>query len=310
MKAMTFAVLAVASIILGGCTSWIGAPRVNDAYTINPERPVLVWESVRGARFYEVEIATRDQFPDGKYTKRFRIEKNSIALKSDIPLDKHYFWRVRAVDWDGLKGIWSKTGHFVIRVGSPRPLQPSGDINEKRPALKWEKTPNAALYEVEISADDNRFVRPIRYRTAAADYFPRKVEIQKDVTYYWRVRAITAGGSVSRWSESLSFKLVGTIMKKTMTPEPGAVISELQPVFRWNALPSARRYQIEIYYAKHIESAEVDPVVREIIRGNTPQFKPEKPLKPGIEYAWRVRSIGENGPEEWSQYNKFRTSGP
>ncbi len=310
MKTKIFAVLAVVSVVLAGCASWIGAPRVNDAYSIDPEHPVLRWEPVRGARFYEVEIASRKHFSGGKYTKRFNVKESSIALKSDIPLDKHYYWRVRAVDWDGLKGEWSKTGHFVFRVVSPRPLQPSGEVNEEKPALKWEKVPEAAVYEVEVSADDKRFIRPIRYRTTAADYFPRNVKIEKGVTYYWRVRSITAGGCASRWSDAMAFRLAGTVVQKAMAPGPGEVISELRPVFRWNALSSARRYQIEIYFAKDIEDPEVKPVVREVIKGNTPQFKPEKPLKPGTEYAWRVRPIGEDGPGEWSRYNKFRTSGP
>ncbi len=312
MKKQTVFFLIAALVLLGGCATRISTPRIDQSLPVNAAEPRLAWDAVRNAMQYEVQISTDRNFPDSR-TYEEQSRTNRLDLDRELQYDRFYFWRVRAVHWEGQKSEWSKAGHFRLRLAVPEPLAPEGNIGEPKPAFVWRKVPGAALYEVHISSEDDRFAMPEpKYKTAARDYFPRAPNLvcERTKKYYWRVRSITAGGVVSNWSRTVEFALAAVISGESIQPAGGKTVSTLTPTFKWGGVPAAAKYQIELLYAEEIGTPEARPVLRKMTPPGQSQFTPGTPLAAGREYAWRVRPITDEGPGEWSKYYRFRTAAP
>jgi hypothetical protein len=67
----------------------------------------------------------------------------------------------------------------------------------------------------------------------------------------------------------------------------GETVLENAPNFRWEKVSNARNYRISIL------DADFNEVLTAEVSGNS--FKPDKPLKPGAKYLWRVEANTENG---------------
>lgn len=67
----------------------------------------------------------------------------------------------------------------------------------------------------------------------------------------------------------------------------GETILEPMPDFRWEKFPNAKSYRISIL------DENFNEVLTTEVSGNN--FKPNKPLKPGAKYLWRVEANTDNG---------------
>jgi hypothetical protein len=67
----------------------------------------------------------------------------------------------------------------------------------------------------------------------------------------------------------------------------GETVLESAPVFSWEKMPNAKSYRISILDQDFNEVLTVE------VSGNS--FKPDKSLKPGAKYLWRVEANTENG---------------
>ncbi len=309
-KLLALILVAVTAV---GCTRGIEAPLIDNALFCDATSSRLTWDTVLYAMHYEIEFGTDPDFGPGKQTRRYSTRTNSILLSQNIPYNKHYYWHVRAVSWTYKRSEWSNTGHLLLRLATPDTIGPSGEIGEMNPAICWTKVPGAALYEVEIAVDDDTFTNVVkRYRTAAEDYFPRPITVEKSRVYFWRVRGITKDGYTSTWSEPSSFRRPGAIVRGQTWPRKGVTVDSLKPTLIWAASSLARKFQVELIYARDLGNTEYDVILRKVVeaKGDRCEYILEEPLASGTEYAWRVRPITEEGPGEWSQYNKFRTRRP
>lgn len=78
-------------------------------------KPVFEWIPVDKANGYEVEVAQTNTFN----TKLYPVDDETIILENtldpDIAFeDGLYYWRIRTIQPDGAKGLWSKTMHFNL----------------------------------------------------------------------------------------------------------------------------------------------------------------------------------------------------
>ena len=297
-------------VTMAGCAHSIEPPFIDNAMFSDAETSRLSWDPVRFAMCYEVEFGTDREFGPGHNTRRYTTRDSSILLSRKFPYNEHYYWRVRAVSWKHERSEWSNTGHLLLRLDTPAIIGPSGEIGEISPELTWIKVPGAAYYEVEIATGGSAFTNVVkRYRTAAQDYFPRPIQAEKGTVYYWRVRGITKDGYTSVWSEPASFVLPGAVVRTETWPRKGVTIESLKPTLSWTSTAQVKRFQVELLYARDLGNTEYDAVVRKVIavKDGCCEYVLETALKAGMEYAWRVRPLAEDGPGEWSQYYRFRT---
>ena len=291
---------------LAGC-AMVGAPTIDQF--VSPDNPRLSWLEENGAAKYEVQMA-RDQNLTSEVKELAVANDASVSVKDFVEYNRSYFWRVRAIDADGFKGPWSAVGYFMLKLPVPLPVGPIGETRELKPAMKWEKTPAAARYVVQISSDELFRLPEATYETAAKDYFPANFTPEPGRKYFWRVRLVDSRGSLSDWSRPVSFTVVQAFQATNLSPASGEVIGTLTPTFKWSPHKDAIRYQVEVILASEAGSEEPEAVVLERTKGPETSLPPAKELKPDTEYAWRVRPIMPDGPGQWSDYETFRTPKP
>jgi hypothetical protein len=100
-----------------------------------------------------------------------------------------------------LAGSASTAGTPLV---APSPLAPvAGASTQALPAFAWSPVAGAARYEFQFAADAG-FNAPVLGK-GEDQFFTRnsRATLKKTIpngTYYWRVRAVSADGSVSPWS--------------------------------------------------------------------------------------------------------------
>jgi hypothetical protein len=103
-------------------------------------------------------------------------------------------------------------GAEVLRSSAFAILSPVGDLKEKPAEIRWEATPNAALYRVQIMEVDHRELWSVQAATPQVN-LPASVEdlIVPSKTLLIQVAAFDARGNKVAESEIVRFKLLQSI---------------------------------------------------------------------------------------------------
>ncbi len=176
-------------------------------------------------------------------------------------------------------------------LAAPAPLAPvAGASAQALPAFAWSAVAGAARYEFQVSADVG-FNAPVLGR-GEGQFFTRntRATLKKTLpngTYYWRVRAVAADGSVSPWSAPRQLRKGWTLAPALQVPAHGAVVSHpTSPlVLRWSAVP---------YAAKYLVTIASDPLLGSAVGGQQnietsgTVYAPRALLLPPGTYYWGV----------------------
>lgn len=102
------------------------------------------WESVKGAKNYEIEIFSEDE--KVKETKKV----SALNWSVDLPVAHTYSWKVTAISADGLKSDPVKTQTFDLvggKIDKPEITKPENEFVRE---VKWSKPDNAVTYDVAL----------------------------------------------------------------------------------------------------------------------------------------------------------------
>jgi len=221
----------------------------------------------------------------------------------------NYFWRVRAQNQTGW-GDWSERWKFTTIIEKPvKPLLASPANNSKglaNPVMtKWLKTPRAAKYILQVS-DSPAFGSFTFIDSTITDSLKTLPVLQNYYQYYWRVKAVNAGGE-SDWSEVWNFKTLGNPYASSLI-EPGdnsinQTISGL--IFKWTK-PLERIETIQKYqYQLSTDSLFGSFVINDTSFTDT--TRTVNNLTYLTKYFWRVRAGNQAGWGDWSEVSKFTT---
>jgi hypothetical protein len=178
-------------------------------------------------------------------------------------------------------------------------------------------TVEAKTYKVELSSDPNFAQNAIyRYTSPLLDQTSFSIFNQTlpEGTIYWRVQAIDDYNNSLAWSltrdltsETVEIKKVSP--KAQLTSPINSTTTNGTPIFRWDPLAYAARYQIEVY--KNADTTFSG--ANRVLSGTTEQaaFAPNDVLAPqGSPYIWRVRRVDASGRfGAWSAVGKFVVKG-
>jgi hypothetical protein len=164
--------------------------------------PRLTWNSVSGATGYRIQVAANPSF-----TTALRAADptgTSYAVSPALP-DGLYYWRVRALNSDGL-GPWSSPRQFTVQTQPPANAAPelnyytSGSVK-----LTWSGVSWASGYEVQVD-ESQAFAAPLEFaQTVGANTLQVTTSPLPNGTHYWRVHARRADGTWSDWSPVQTF---------------------------------------------------------------------------------------------------------
>ncbi len=164
-----------------------------------PFVPRFSWTAVEGAKEYQLQISTEENFIDAiQYTTRNTDYTPMRALEND----RDHFWRVRAVDPGGVVSAWSSARRFRTRwIFQPQLLSPANNsLQLAYPFFSWAPVPGAERYQIQIAA--NNVFQPLRLSMQRSTMSPTTSSRSGHrrslgTAYYWRVLAIDAQGNVS-----------------------------------------------------------------------------------------------------------------
>jgi hypothetical protein len=140
----------------------------------------------------------------------------------------------------------------AARLATPDQVAPAegASVGELPPFL-WNPVRKADRYEFQIAADSG-FNSPVLGRNDD-HFFTRntRATLKKTVPngrYFWRVRAVTESGGVSRWSEGRALRKAWTAAAALQAPSNGAGLTYPASPLRlsWSAVPGAAHYLVSI----------------------------------------------------------------
>ncbi len=175
----------------------------------------LKWKKVSGATGYHVQLDTGASFAMPVFEDSTLTDTTAKAPK--LSDSTRFFWRVRAANAAGF-GAWSKLRSFTTNPplgAGPTTVAPDfgAEGTPLFPTLVWNSFPGTKTYAVQVSITSN-FATLVFSDTSVADTTRKVSGLEKDVLYYWHVRANTSPVHTA-WTKS-AFS----------TAEPASVVRE------------------------------------------------------------------------------------
>jgi len=141
---------------------------------------------------------------------RQAVTTDTFAEFAGLENEFTYYWRVRVVD--PALSPWSETWEFKTKAstitsvvtapsiadGSPAPGATNVPL---RPTFSWSAIGGVDYYELEVATDANFSDLAISEETEGTAYTPDS-DLEKNTTYFWRVRGCTDDGECSDWSST------------------------------------------------------------------------------------------------------------
>ncbi|MER3328166.1 MAG: hypothetical protein RIF34_01205, partial [Candidatus Kapaibacterium sp.] len=179
------------------------------------QAPLLIdWSEVAGYK-YDLQVSFNPDFSGAFVVELSSISDHRHELAT-VETNKTYYWRVRAVLNDTLSP-WTEPWNFstgLARTVLQSPEDGAVDIKKVSVLLKWEPTPGADTYKVQVSKNasfTDLFYNDSNITTSTKDIY----DMEEEQTYYWRVMAFD-GDQGNDWSEEWSFttedKVIGSVL--------------------------------------------------------------------------------------------------
>ena len=183
-------------------------------------------------------------------------------------------------------------------VPTPTLVSPAASASvQALPPFAWNAVAGAARYEFALAADAG-FNAPV-LGMGEGQFFTRntRATVKKTLpngTYWWRVRAISAGGAVSPWSAPRPLRKAWTEMPTLLSPTMGTVASHpMTPlILKWSAVPHAAKYWVTIASDPALGSAVLGQANVET-QGTS--YAPRAVLLPPGTYYWGVTPLDAQG---------------
>ncbi len=251
-------------------------------------RPTFTWQAVPGAAGYRIEIAS-----DAAFTlilAAAETEETSWAPSADLP-DGTLRWHVRAIDAQGLPGVFSAPDEFVLDatpLAVPVLVAVTPDpTSNRRPSFSWGTVTDASSYRVEISGASD-FASPLVDTTVSTASYQPASDLPEG-RIYWRVASVDAVGNQSAFPAPDDFLVDVTApavpVLVAVTPDP---TSNRRPSLSWGAVTDASSYRVQIASAPSFAVPLVDTMV------STASYQPASDLPEGRIYL-RVASVDAVG---------------
>ncbi|MGO4599716.1 hypothetical protein [Terrabacter sp. 2RAF25] len=258
---------------------------------------VLAWEPVPGAKTYELQVSTDQDF-NTIIDSKTNIKSTRYSPPTTY-LNDQYYWRVRARNLQGETYDWQLVTpkRLFQRNWLDQPTLQHPESTLSPPTgddfyFQWTPVQHATRYQVDLGTDPN--FSPGTYRTCetasttyTAGYLGQDACLPtQGRVYYWRVRAIDAPANVQGlYSAIRSFVYSSSVVTQTQ-PADGATVSV--PTLEWAAARDVERYRVVLANASGDVIADTTTY--------SLSWTPTTTLDPARgPYAWTVQTITADG---------------
>ncbi|MCF7802570.1 MAG: fibronectin type III domain-containing protein [Candidatus Marinimicrobia bacterium] len=267
----------------------------------------LDWQEVTGAQGYHLQVATDSGFSS------LVVEQSSLSSTEytveNLDNSTIYYWRVRT-NFLLTTSSWSDAWSFTTIIAPPaQPAlsSPANGVGDQPQDLtfQWEAATRAESYQVQVSTSSD-FSALVFNQSGVATTDYSVSGLQKNTTYYWRVRASNAGGT-GEWSANWSFSTVELQSPPEtpalIAPEAGDTLDASTVEFRWtSSTGDAVGYHIQVAENTAFSSVSYERTAL------TDTVESVSTLETGTSYYWRVRSTRDTAVSDWSEIRNFATN--
>ena len=251
--------------------------------------PRLGWTAVVGAAAYEMEFSTNAAMTD-PFGGPVRTTGYVVVFMDP---GETYFWRVRAVESDGVTtGPWSAIRSLsLVMTTMPGSLSPASGASVRETVVSWGAVPGAADYQVQFAPGTNP-----DWNAPAVQTFVTQVTVFdfEDPTafgvkqYSWRVRLRDGKGNAGPWTSTRTITRTLSTAPALLTPANGATVGSVAQL-SWEPVQRASHYLVQVaadplFADKLTTHTTTEPAFDITTREETFPYV----LQKGHTYYWRV----------------------
>lgn len=288
----------------------IGTPKlIAGMGSLGTTMPQLEWSAVQGATRYEVWV---NDLTTGAIAvvRDANVTGTTFTPSTPLILGHDYLWTVRAFAGN-VPGPYAPATTFSIlaNLAAPKLVGPNPSIFTSTPTFQWEPVAGAARYDLWVNDTTTGQSGVIRNKSVVGTSFTSSAPLTNGHGYIWTVRAIDANGVAGPWAMVREFQIGGTVGTPTLIGPSGTTDGSgnpitLIPIFQWNAVSGAIRYDIWVNDLTTGENA----VIRNTNVTQTSLTSPIQ-LVSGHRYIWTVRAFNSQGTAgAWASHSTFEVA--
>jgi len=264
-------------------------------------KPIFSWEhDMAESLSFQFQLSTDSGFLNLVEPVDSGIETNQYVASTILEDNVTYFWRVRAMDSNGVLSEW-ETESFqfelpILLTGMPE------EIGDSTPIILWEEPyfinqpPEDFTYEIQVSTDIDFNNIKLDVGSITQTFYQVNEPLDYNITYYYRLRLKDGNGALSEWSVPLNFKFI-FIPVDTAAIYPTGYILDSTPLFDWsdayfpnpNYAPESVSYQLQVATDINFNS-----IILDVENIGESQYQIVSPFTLNTEYYYRIRYSDEN----------------
>lgn len=250
------------------------APKAAVSTIASTGKVQLKWNAVKNAAKYQVYYSTNADFSGAKV---FTTTKTSMKHTGAVT-GTTYYYKVCAVDANGTVSAFSPA---VSRTCAPAAPKATGSnvTSTGKIRLTWKAVNGATKYEVYRSTSKNG---PYTRMFTTTKTSMKHTGAAAGTTYYYKVRALAANGTVSAF---------GNIVSRTCATVPpqaqGSILSTGKIQLTWGSVSGAAKYQV--YYSTNADFSGAK------VFTTTKTSMNHTGAVAGTTYYYKVRAVTSNG---------------
>lgn len=268
--------------------------------TAVPINPTMTWYQADKADLYELQVYSSPQFQDSCKMEKVVQSDTSRKLIRTLNYNTRYYWKVRSKTNSNYSS-WQQYREFITVFEPPELQSPENDIAclDTNIVLKWHSINIAIHYNLEIASDTN-FQNVIFRKEKLKDTIIKISGLLTGTKYFWRIQAFSQHNN-SAWSEIRKFE-TKFIPPMLVEPPDSTINHPLNVTMRWNSIPGAENYRIQLAKDRNFEKMVFDGLAED---QNQKQIDI---LEYDTKYFWRIKAVSEKCESDWSEIWNYQTA--
>tara|TARA_R110000868_G_scaffold306734_4_gene568152 strand:- start:15322 stop:19356 length:4035 start_codon:yes stop_codon:yes gene_type:complete len=275
----------------------------NNEATDTPTSIDFLWMNISGVLSFDFQVSKSSSF--NTLSIDSTAYSDTVLTVSDLEFGNSYYWRVRA-NYTSSTSEWSTTRVFTV-IDAP-PLVPELQAPDSAatnvsitPVLNWSAALGAESYQLQLSTTSGFSSAFVTDSSGILDTELLISNLNRNTTYFWRVRAFKNPGGFSDWSSSRNFTTIPEIsaLPTLLSPSNSSSSLPVPITFEWTQSLGANMYDFQfsddstfLFTADSI-STDTSLVLNK--------------FNSGANYFWRVRALNEGGATPWTSFKTFAT---
>ncbi|MFH1227319.1 MAG: DUF2341 domain-containing protein, partial [Planctomycetota bacterium] len=267
--------------------------------------PALQWNPAARADSYRLQLSDSPDF-----LSTILDQADITATAYAIPTLNNsavYYWRVSATNIGGTSA-WSAIFSFTTVIAPPAnapALSTPSDAStwlSVVPVFSWDAVATAMAYRIQVStSSDFSGIVVDQGNIVLTSY--QGATLSNNLGYYWRVRAVNAGGS-GPWSDGWSFTtaLANPLQPVIVSPANNSINIPITQTLIWNITNGAATYRLQIATDSDFTSGIIADQ-----SGIIPTSYSPSALGYLTVYYWRINATNITGTGPWSAVGVFTT---